>query len=75
MRRDTSTHSVSLVSAAGRLLLGPDRCRHGDLPSSRFDPSGPTFLGANGSVSDDAYSGEFRGGAVPPTLSSSLLVG
>jgi hypothetical protein len=65
-----------IVCFAGLSLLGSDRPSYGGglLPFT-FDPDAPTFLGANGSLSYDASTGEFRGSALALTLSSPFLPG
>jgi hypothetical protein len=76
MRPNPSNFLALIVCTAGLSLLGPGRsCHGGGLLPFAFDPNGPTFLGANGSLSYDASIGEFRGTALPLTLSSPLLPG
>jgi hypothetical protein len=67
---------LALIVCTAGLVLGPYRsCHGGGLLPFNFDPNGPTFLGANGSLSYDASTGEFGGTALPLTLSSPELPG
>jgi hypothetical protein len=75
MRRTTSTHLVRIVCTAGLLLLGPARLGYGQLLNIQFNPNGPVFLAANGSLNYDVATGEFSGTGVPLTYSSSTLPG